>query len=428
MCLVKVFASHGLKRFKHIMLIRSRSTNEPDCSTVRWSGLQTELEEAASDVLILLDCCAAASSAAGPENSITEVIAACGFETTAPGVGNNSFTRSLIDELEYLSNRPAFSAAELHNKILSRIKSLKPKAVDPKTGMPIEKRKTPIHITLSNPLNRPSIQLSPVESSSPYAPQLSRDFSNMSILSEAATIVQIKASTNGPSADALQPDPRYDDPKVMISVALEEDQILDIAQWITWLTSIPNFAIYAHIEGVYRSDSTLLLLSLPVAVWDLLPENPAISFIGFVRSRNLLEGQTATGKGTSPIEKPNDPPATPTCHPSHLSATGHSPESQKDEYIIVTPPKLQQQHEFQEPPRRWADVVALSSTHNRRKSRSRGSGTSGFIRPSTYHPGSGNPHTRRPNSHSRSSSACSRESGSLIIKQMSSPLRNAKAG
>jgi hypothetical protein len=41
------------------------------------------------------------------------------------------------------------------------------------------------------------------------------------------------------------------------------------------------------VEGVYGSDSTLLLLSVPVAVWDLLPANPAMTFVGFSRTREL---------------------------------------------------------------------------------------------------------------------------------------------
>ena len=78
------------------------------------------LEQAKSDILILLDCCAAASSTASSGSGITEVIATCGFEAWAPGVDQHSFTRSLIDELKYLGKGAPFSAALLHNKVLSR--------------------------------------------------------------------------------------------------------------------------------------------------------------------------------------------------------------------------------------------------------------------------------------------------------------------
>lgn len=103
------------------------STGASDSATVLWSGLQNSLEYAESDTLILLDCCAAASSISGTGSAVTEVIAACGFETWAPGVGEHSFTRSLIDELKYWGRDHTLSVATLHNKVLSRIKYWKPR-------------------------------------------------------------------------------------------------------------------------------------------------------------------------------------------------------------------------------------------------------------------------------------------------------------
>ena len=101
--------------------MNSTSTGTPK-PAVEWSGLQSLLEQAESDTLILLDCCAAASSISATGSRVTEVIAACGFETWAPGVGEHSFTRSLIDKLRYWSSCHTLSVAMLHNKVLSTIK------------------------------------------------------------------------------------------------------------------------------------------------------------------------------------------------------------------------------------------------------------------------------------------------------------------
>jgi hypothetical protein len=62
------------------------------------------LEPAESDTLILLDCCAAASSAASNDTGrgVTEFMIACGFESSAPGVCDHTFTRSIIDEIKIL--------------------------------------------------------------------------------------------------------------------------------------------------------------------------------------------------------------------------------------------------------------------------------------------------------------------------------------
>ena len=75
---------------------------------------------------------------------------------------------------------------------------------------------------------------------------------------------------------------------MLIFVALEDDQRLRPDDWHEWLKSIPALAKYMHIQAVYQSDSAIVFGSVPVAVWNLLLRHPAILFICFVRSNNLL--------------------------------------------------------------------------------------------------------------------------------------------
>ncbi|PTB61465.1 hypothetical protein BBK36DRAFT_1089962, partial [Trichoderma citrinoviride] len=82
-------------------------------------------------------------------------------------------------------------------------------------------------------------------------------------------------------------EPNEDTPHVMISLALEDDQRLDINAWEQWLNAFPAMARYVKIQGVFKSHSTLVLVSMPVMIWDLLPEDPATSFIAFIRSNNM---------------------------------------------------------------------------------------------------------------------------------------------
>lgn len=63
---------------------------------------------------------------------------------------------------------------------------------------------------------------------------------------------------------------------VLVSIALEEDQeTLNALSCRRWLLDFPALIKYATVEGVYRGFSTLITLSLPVMVWDLLPDHPA---------------------------------------------------------------------------------------------------------------------------------------------------------
>ncbi len=297
------------------MLLIPLSTGNADSVEVRWYAIQTMLEEAQSDVLVLLDCCAAASSATGAGSGITEVIAACGFETWAPGVGQHSFTRNLTEELKYLCRTAPFSTALLHNVVLSRVKHWKPRYGISASDQ--ERRKTPIYIVLSNESKQRSIEIAPIpariftaglsetsprESASRASPTSSRS-------SDRANSPRPSQSSKS-SIDEVWPDKSFRCPKVLISVALEEEQWLSTQQWEDWLRSIPGLVRYANVEGVYGSDSTLLLLSVPVAVWDLLPANLAMKFVGFSRTReltNLDSFPRSEMQETASMDEPDKP-------------------------------------------------------------------------------------------------------------------------
>ncbi|KAI4259984.1 MAG: hypothetical protein L6R42_004264 [Xanthoria sp. 1 TBL-2021] len=267
---------------------------EPDAATAQWSSIQTMLEEADCDVLILLDCCAAASSADGHSKGTTEIIAACGFEAFAPGVGEHSFTRSLIEELRWYAQRPGpISISFLHNKVLARAK----KSWNPRyaTDGNYERRRTPIYIHLADRSNQRCIELTPLLHTSQHlGPGPSQESSTTQFstpLTSASVDVDMSDyhESSQSSLDEVFPDPNFVSPKVLITIALQEEQTFHTRDWITWLEAFPAVAKSIHIESVYQSDSTFLLLLLPVAMWDLLPRDPAISFVAFVRSRNLKQ-------------------------------------------------------------------------------------------------------------------------------------------
>ena len=260
------------------------------------------LEQAKSDVLILLDCCAAASSATGGGTGITEIIAACGFEAWAPGVGQHSFTRSLIDELKYLRRTSPFSTSLLHNKVLSRVKYWKPRYDS--SARHQEMRKTPIYIVISNETRPRSIELEPrppplltvtedtltANYTSSPDPQLHDSaFSSLSLSPDVSSTSGPASESSRSSVSEVWPDKNFECPKVLISVALEEEQWLSAPQWADWIRSVPGLVKYANVEGIYKSGSTLLLISVPIAVWNLIPPSSAISFIGFSKSPNLLK-------------------------------------------------------------------------------------------------------------------------------------------
>ncbi|KAL2878288.1 hypothetical protein SGCOL_006540 [Colletotrichum sp. CLE4] len=257
------------------------ATRHPDSPWLQWSAIQTLLERSASDVLILLDCCAGAASATFPNgNSITETISASSWDAIAPDPGRYSFTNALIEVMQEWRLR-TFSAAMLHAEVLARLKHPRPVTIN---GKVFEARSTPVHFMMTSNHKAPSIELSRVvpPEQRPPSPLL-----DTAMTAEDNGSPEGVTGGRGPGAP-ISGEPNEDTPHVMISLALEDNQQLDLSAWEQWLSNFPALAKYVKVQGVFKSHSTLLLLSMPVMVWDLLPDDHATSFIAFIRSNNLV--------------------------------------------------------------------------------------------------------------------------------------------
>ncbi|KAK3692709.1 hypothetical protein B0T22DRAFT_370548 [Podospora appendiculata] len=261
---------------------------------LQWSAIQTLLERSMSDVLILLDCCAGAASATFPTGqSITETISASSWDAIAPDPGRYSFTNALIEVLQEWRQK-TFSAAMLHAEVLARLKHPRPILIN---GKHFEARSTPVHFMMTSNYKAPSIELGRLvpNTRQPQSPPNEIPYHYHSTTEPRLIQGRPQLPGRAPAADNLIPittEPNENEPHVMISLALEDDQQLDLSAWEEWLASFPAIAKYVKVQGVFKSHSTLLLLSLPVTVWDLLPDDPACSFVAFIRSNNLLASRT----------------------------------------------------------------------------------------------------------------------------------------
>ncbi|KAL2069283.1 hypothetical protein VTL71DRAFT_15621 [Oculimacula yallundae] len=280
-----------------------RCNRRPDSPCVDWSAIQTLFGTARSDVLILLDCCAAASSASGMGSSTMEAIAACGWETRAPPPGQYSFTHTLIEVLEDWSSKPSFSAAMLHTEVLFVLKQKRPERG--RDGRLLEWCATPVHWVYTGDPKARGIEISSLRRESPGLVGMS---SGTVKLDGMAPGLGMRSTTwvdamDLDDEDALvspltdvRPNGEYKVPHVLISIALEGDQgTLDAASCRRWLGDFPALVKYATVEGVYRSYSTLLTLSVPVTIWDLLPDHPACSFIGYITTPNKYKPLLRSG-------------------------------------------------------------------------------------------------------------------------------------
>lgn len=276
---------------------------------------------AKSDVLFLCDHCYSPSLINDSPPGTTEVLAACGTDHESPGRGPHSFTNVLIRELEKAFVGPPISVIELHGRIFKAMENLKPEMlrdvhgnlVTDEYGRPryqkLDKR-SPVHAFITNCIHKRSILLSPLPAR--YAAGMTpgadrtyvKDGSDIwgfsSKKSRSSQHIQSKTVPSAPTRTTLSGEPVESSTKhqrVLLSVRLETDYFPyagsnedNVWAWAEWLRDIPSGPEPVAIEAVYKSaSSTLVLLSLPLLVWHMLPSDPAYSFVGYVDSANLQE-------------------------------------------------------------------------------------------------------------------------------------------
>lgn len=78
--------------------------------------------------------------------------------------------------------------------------------------------------------------------------------------------------------------------KVLVSIRLGgKAGVPEVGDWISWLTGrIPEDVASINIEAVFESTSSLCLMTMPIAVWDILGKGTVCEFVAFVDSSNIL--------------------------------------------------------------------------------------------------------------------------------------------
>ncbi|KAE8323527.1 hypothetical protein BDV39DRAFT_208812 [Aspergillus sergii] len=210
---------------------------------IPWLMIEGELTRIRhADKLLILDSCF--STAAAIEGGNNEYLAASSSESQASGCVERSFTRRFLDLLANI-DCPEITVTQIHAKLVAQAN--KPNS---KQGY------TPVHVKSTE---KPSITLCPLH-------KIRRDVAGLRRTGELA------------------------DGKVLISILLEgKPSIPKIEEWNRLLmSSIPDAVADIKIEAVFESTSSTCLVSMPVAVWDMLKRNDAYAFVAYVESHNLL--------------------------------------------------------------------------------------------------------------------------------------------
>ncbi|KAL8950580.1 MAG: hypothetical protein Q9222_003389 [Ikaeria aurantiellina] len=246
-------------------------------------------QTAVPHVLIILDCCFAANAARDTSEGTTkELLAACGRETPITGVSDRSFTATLIDELQAFGQAP-FTVAMLHSRLMTIRWRL---------------NFTPFYTVLSEH-NRQSIELVPLL---PAAESSSTDSQ------ESNSVIEEKDARRAEDHESPIPERNSisrleNDTRILLAISVAGGTIPDVSKWKSWLTTnTPWDVSRIDIEGIYEGHSIMVLVSLPTAAWDCLPERAAYRFVGFVKSKNLAIDHSSSEPTTMGSDTQNKHP------------------------------------------------------------------------------------------------------------------------
>jgi choline dehydrogenase-like flavoprotein len=229
---------------------------------VHWSGIQKSLEDARSDVLILLDCPYVGTANNNQGNGVTELIAASAYRSAVSNLEAYSFTRELETEFRELSKLPYFSVGNLFHNIYCRVRSRMAE-----TGQE-EAVPACLQLTQEDPYLPRSIQLSAHQTDTP------------------STLHPNPANANGAFHTSST---RGDTPRIAFAIRLKEDfKVGDLSSdlFLRWLSCIPESVAEVKIEAGFHSYSSLLIVSVPICMSLYMPKDPAIISLGPITSFN----------------------------------------------------------------------------------------------------------------------------------------------
>ncbi|KXX74304.1 hypothetical protein MMYC01_208567 [Madurella mycetomatis] len=254
-------------------------------------SILSTIEEAESDFLLLFDCCNAYHPPSRPSGSgcnVIEVISAVGFDAVAAEPGTDSFTHHLDEALALAKRSGPIKAVDLHREIISRVFPQERRRLRRGTSFivddngPVEeksRRRCPLHYWLSGPSK--SITLAPLDS--PSCTAKSYDAAEVTLVEPPSNTVPTPGDLEMEGIIQVQ---QAKFPQVLVCFRVTREDF-EPAAWVKWLREAPPEARdLIKIEGFWGSFSSLILVGMPVQVWDLLPDSPAVSFVGFITTDN----------------------------------------------------------------------------------------------------------------------------------------------
>jgi hypothetical protein len=225
-----------------------------------------------ADVLIILDCCYASCArfrAASTGRGTKEILAACANKLLTTGVEYRSFTSVLTEKLK---------AAAIENQLRGSSLSV-----------------VELHGYMHDDTK---LQSQPI-----YARVNRNRYHTISLIPFPVSMQCQWRVASPPKTDTLSVHSEDGRPckkptRVLLSIHTSKSPTEDLIGFLKNQCMLPLYVTgmkiedVVSIEGMYESESTLTLVSVPLSIWALLPNHPACRYIGKIKSHNLCQEES----------------------------------------------------------------------------------------------------------------------------------------
>ncbi|KAH6605491.1 hypothetical protein Trco_004644 [Trichoderma cornu-damae] len=253
-----------------------------DAAKLKWDGVRCLFEDAQSDILLLLDTCADPEPAAAGSHGVKQAIAACSPEhNVREDPGQRSFTSNLVEALHKLSGgQQPFSVQRVYEETRAlRQQQQRAKSPTPaKSAASSASPSMPIFFTLT-PGKGQNLMLASMVGKVPVPPLNGMDAPDgQSSRTREDHLID---------ADSIA-DIRFEEARILVCTTFVGDASPDMSYFHQWLQNKPTLGAAIAVEGMFLGPPTMLLISMPHSIWNVVQHDKVCCFLGYISSHNMI--------------------------------------------------------------------------------------------------------------------------------------------
>ncbi|KAF4125996.1 ZnF C2H2 [Geosmithia morbida] len=266
------------------------SNEGEESAKLKWDGVRCLFEDAQPDMLILLDTCAVPHPVPSGSNGVKQAIAACASGPDVQPGASPHFTSNLVESLQKLAPSSPFSVQRLYEEMLflhqQQLRQLPPPS--PPSSGPNGNDTKPPSLPPPEPI---LITVTPGQAHTlALSPTLPRPLELPSPCNGGDPAHHVSPAT--PEERYFEPgalaDIKFGETRILVCTTFVGDASADMSYFHHWLQNTPSLGSKISVEGIFIGPPTMLLISMPHSIWNVVQHDKVCCFLGYINSHNML--------------------------------------------------------------------------------------------------------------------------------------------